>query len=170
LLCHPIVHCTAATIAYCNSASTIAVSHCTAISLLLLITAVAVHHDHNTAHRDCATITPSIAPQLLSPIVMPLPSLSPIAAAAVHGHCHHNCTAVPSSIALPPLSPIAIVLPLTPSPIVTPAVTHRHHHHPSQLRHHPTIHCPVAAIVYCNHFSAIAYRCRHCPLLLRRRT
>jgi hypothetical protein len=109
---HPAVHCTAATIAYCNSAVTIAVSHFAAVSLPLPITATAIYHNCNAAHHDCAAITPSIAPQLPPPIAMLPPLLSPITATAVHGNCHHNFAAVPLSVAPLALSPIAIVLPL----------------------------------------------------------
>jgi hypothetical protein len=104
------------------------------------------------AHCHCfsaATIPPSIALHLPLPIKIVLPpSQSPIAAITVHGNCHCNCTAIPSSIAPPPLSTIAIVLPLLPSPIVTPCITHCHHHYQSQSCRHTTNHGAVAAVTH----------------------
>jgi hypothetical protein len=150
----------AATVAHCNSASTIAVSHHAVVSPPLPITTAAVHHGQDNAHCYCAAVTPSIAWQLPSPIAMLLPLLSPIAATAVHGNSHHNCAAVSALTVAPPLlSPIINLVPLALSPIITPAVTHCHHHRPSQLRRCPAVHCAVDTIVYCNRLSTVAH-CR----------
>ncbi len=82
--------------------------------------------------------------------IVPPPLLSPIASAAIYGNCHCAVAAVLPSIAPPPLMPIGIVPLLLPSPIVTPTVTHRLQHHPSQLRCHPSVYCAVATITHCN--------------------
>jgi hypothetical protein len=105
------------------------------------------HHRGNRPLRRCRH-------RRCSPTALVAVTIALFASAAIHVDCHCAVAAVLPSIAPPQLTAIGIVPPLLLSPIVTPAIAHCHHRHPSL----PPL--PIAIALPSRHPLRI---CRRCP-------
>jgi hypothetical protein len=99
-----------------------------AIAIALATVAIALfiaRHPHRRGH------CPLCCHCRRSPTTVVAIAITLFASAAIHGDCHCAVAAVLPSIAPPLLTAIGIVPPLSLCPIVTPAVAHCRHRHPS---------------------------------------